>query len=108
MAPVGTPFVGADATDAIGDLLSERQLRRTGYFDPAKVKRIADYLRREKQALSLDPGECMRPNRQAVERLIMGMALTFVVSTQVLADQVRRGEFKSPAPHLHGHRTIAA
>ena len=39
-----------------------------------------------------------RPGRDAVQRVVMGMALTYVVSTQVLADQVRSGRFQTSAP----------
>lgn len=36
-------------------------------------------------------------NRRVIDRTLMGMSLAFVVSTQVLADKVDRGEFSPPA-----------
>lgn len=93
LAPFGTPFVGQDATDYIRDLLSPQRIRALGYFDVNKVQHLVDYLTHEKQAYSEDRGESMRASRKATERLVAGMALTFVVSAQILADQVSQGRF---------------
>ncbi len=41
--------------------------------------------------------EPLRMNRRVIDRTLMGMSLAFVVSTQVLADKVDRGEFSPPA-----------
>ena len=101
LAPAGTPFVGSDATDYIRHLLSPECLRRTGYFDPLKVQRLVEYLTGAKQDISQDRGASMRASGVATERLVMGLALTFVVSTQILADQVRQGRF-SPSAGIAG------
>jgi asparagine synthase (glutamine-hydrolysing) len=98
LAPFGTPFVGKDYTDQIRDLLSPRSLSEFGHFDPAKVHRIVAELTGLKDEIALDPGETMRPNRQAIHRTLLGMALTFVVSTQILEDHVRRGRFNGNHP----------
>ncbi len=98
LAPFGTPFVGEDATEAIRDLLSPARLKEFGYFNPDKVQRIVDYLTEIKADASRDPGESFRLNREAVNRLIAGVALTFVVSTQVLADHVASGRFSAATP----------
>ncbi len=39
------------------------------------------------------------PDRLTIERLVAGTALTFVVTTQVLDDQVRRGSSAHPPAH---------
>lgn len=91
LAPFGTPFVGDDATPYIRDLLSPAKLAEFGYFDSAKVERIVAFLTASKKAIAADPAESVRPNREAVRRVCMGMALTFVVSTQMLEDLARSG-----------------
>jgi asparagine synthase (glutamine-hydrolysing) len=97
LAPFGTQFVGSDATDYIRDLLSDRMLSEFGYFDPAKVQQIVHDIKCAKAAVGKDPGDTMRPKREVVRRVVAGMALTFVVSTQILEDQVRQGKFSGQA-----------
>ncbi|MBL7133689.1 MAG: asparagine synthase (glutamine-hydrolyzing) [Phycisphaerae bacterium] len=97
LAPFGTPFVGTDATDYVRHLLEERTLRRFGYFDPPAVARVVSGLEQCKASVSRSHKEPLRVNRRAIERTLMGMSLAFVVSTQVLADKVDRGEFSGPA-----------
>jgi len=93
LAPFGTPFIGKDATDELRELLSPRLIAEYGYFDPGKVQRIVDYLTEAKSAIAQDEGESLRPGREAVQRVLMGMALTFVASTQTLESHVRRGSY---------------
>jgi asparagine synthase (glutamine-hydrolysing) len=93
LAPFGTPFVGDDAPEYARDLLSSRTLRESGYFDPAKVLAIIGKLEGAKRRLATDRGEGLRVDRETVERTLYGMACTFVISTQVLEDMVRRGDF---------------
>ena len=93
LTSVGTPFVGDDATEYLRHLLSPDKLLEFGYFDPAKVQQIMDSLGSIKQSLSHDRKESLRPERSVVQRTGLGMALNFVVTTQVLADLVSRGEF---------------
>ncbi|MCE5325586.1 MAG: asparagine synthase (glutamine-hydrolyzing) [Planctomycetaceae bacterium] len=100
LAPFGTPFVGDDATDYVRHLLEERTLRRFGYFDPASVARIVSRLEQCKAGIAAERQEPLRLGRAAIERTMMGMALTMVVSTQVLADKVDRGEY---APRAGGY-----
>jgi asparagine synthase (glutamine-hydrolysing) len=98
LAPFGTPFIGEDATDHVRELLSPRKLAEFGYFDPVKVQGIVDYLQGSKAAIAEDRGDSIRPNRQAIHSVVMGMALTFVVSTQALEDHVRQGRFDGARP----------
>jgi asparagine synthase (glutamine-hydrolysing) len=98
LAPFGTPFVGTDATDEIRELLTPRKLSEFGYFDPAKVQRIVADLTAMKSEMSQDPGETMRPGPQHIHRTLLGMALTFVVSTQILEDHIRSGRFNGNRP----------
>jgi asparagine synthase (glutamine-hydrolysing) len=97
LTPFGTPFVGEDATDEIRDLLRPERIVEFGYFDPAKVRRIAAYLESIKESLARDPADNFRLSRHVVERTVMGMAMNFVVTTQILEDQVRRGRFNGSA-----------
>ena len=92
-APFGTPCIGADATEQIRDLLSPAKLLEFGYFDPCKVRAIVEELASVKEAIAQDPGDTMRPDQTSIHRTVLGMALTFVVSTQILEDYVRRGIF---------------
>lgn len=94
LAPFGTPFVGSDATDHIRDLLSPKKINEFGFFDPDKVQRIADDLVEIKADANKDRGRVIRLNRSAIKRLIDGVAMTFVVSTQMLADHVAKGSFQ--------------
>ena len=98
LAPFGTQFVGKDSTEQIRDLLTPRAIKEFGYFDPAKVAGIVRFLEDSKASVAADTGESIRPGRQAVHQVVMGLAMTYVVSTQVLADQVRSGKFQSNAP----------
>ena len=93
LAPFGTPFVGDDATDEIRELLRPERLREFGYFDPAKVGHVAARLRDIKASLAEDRGNGFRLSPCVIERTVLGMAMNFVVTTQLLEDQVRRGRF---------------
>jgi asparagine synthase (glutamine-hydrolysing) len=93
LAPFGTPFVGDDAPEYIRHLLAPEAIRKFGYFDADKVARIVAALEVVKGTLAGDSGGSMRFDRAVVQRTVLGMALTFVVTTQILADQVRAGRF---------------
>jgi asparagine synthase (glutamine-hydrolysing) len=93
LAPFGTPFVGEDATDEIRDLLRPERIREFGYFDPEKVGRLVGRMEAVKDEIARDPGDNFRLRRHVIERTVQGMAMNFVVSTQMLEDMVRRGEF---------------
>ena len=93
LAPFGTPFVGEGVTEYVQHLLSPAMLSRFGYFDVPKVRRIVDSLVAAKQSMARDRKGYMRLDRSAVRRTMLGMAVTFVVSTQLLADLVSTGEF---------------
>jgi asparagine synthase (glutamine-hydrolysing) len=97
LTPFGTQFVGEDATEYIRHLLSPRMLSAFGYFDPAKVRHVVQDVAGDKAAVARDPRDTMRPKRELVRRVLAGMALTFVVSTQILEDQVRQGNFSGQA-----------
>jgi asparagine synthase (glutamine-hydrolysing) len=97
LTPFGTPFVGEDATDEIRDLLRPERIAEFGYFDAAKVNRIAGRLGEVKHTLARDRADNFRLKRHVVERTVLGMAMNFVVTTQVLEDQVRRGRFDGAA-----------
>jgi len=93
LAPFGTPFVGEDATDEIRDLLRPQKIEEFGYFDPEKVGRLVGRIEALKDEIARDRGDSFRVRRHVVERTVQGMALNFVVTTQMLEDMVRRGEF---------------
>ncbi len=95
LAPFGTPFVGTDATEHIRDLLSPRKINEFGFFDPDKVQHLADELEAIKAFANNDKGRVLRLNRLAIKRLIDGVAMTFVVSAQMLADHVAKGNFST-------------
>ncbi len=91
LAPFGTPFVGPDAPDYARELLSERMIDEYGLFDPRKVSSLVRELEAEKAGLARDRGEHVRFGRGVWRRTLAGMALTFVLSAQVLESQVRDG-----------------
>ncbi|MCX5684672.1 MAG: asparagine synthase-related protein, partial [Planctomycetota bacterium] len=93
LTPFGTPFVGEDATDEIRDLLRPEKIREFGFFDPEKVGRLVGRIEALKHQVATDPGDNFRLRRHVVERTVQGMAMNFVVTTQMLEDMVRRGEF---------------
>jgi asparagine synthase (glutamine-hydrolysing) len=95
LAPFGTPFVGADVTDEIKELLTPERLAEFGYFDPAKVQQVATRLLAIKGTLAKDRGNNFRVNRKVIQRTVLGMAMNFVVTTQILESQVRQGMFNS-------------
>jgi hypothetical protein len=88
--------VGQDATDEIRDLLRPEKIREFGFFDPEKVRRLIGRIEALKDAVGTDRGDNFRVRRHVVERTIQGMAMNFVVTTQMLEDMVRRGEFCHP------------
>jgi asparagine synthetase B (glutamine-hydrolysing) len=91
LAPVGTPFVGSDAAEYARELLSERALREYGYFDPLRVGLIVRELEKMKAELGKDRGEHVRFGRRVWRRTLYGMALTLVLSAQLLESYVRDG-----------------
>ena len=91
LAPLGTPFVGPDAPEYARELLSERAIREYGYFDPGKVGTIVETLEKVKLELRADHGQNVRFGRHVWLRTLYGMALTFVLSTQLLESQTRDG-----------------
>jgi asparagine synthase (glutamine-hydrolysing) len=95
LAPFGTPFVGDSATDEIRDLLTPRMLKSYGYFDAKKVASLVTAMETHADANTghKDP---VGFNRHALERTVEGMALTFVVSTQLLEHMVRDGKLSTP------------
>lgn len=96
LAPFGTPFVGDNASDLIRELLSPTMLKRYGYFDPAKIARLVSKMEQVKQTSNGDR-ETFQLGSEAIARTVAGMALTFAVSTQILAHQVATGAFTSGA-----------
>jgi len=94
LAPFGTPFVGDDCSDYVRELLSPQMLRRFGYFDHDKVARIVREIESLKQSLGRDRRESVRLDPAVKQRTVLGLALTFVVSMQILADLVARGAFR--------------
>jgi asparagine synthase (glutamine-hydrolysing) len=91
LAPFGTPFVGPDAPEYARELLSERALREYGYFDPLRVGAIVKEMEKIKEELGKDRGEHVRFGRRVWRRTLYGMALTLVLSTQLLESYVRDG-----------------
>lgn len=84
LAPFGVPFLGPDMPSEAAELLSESSIRRKGYFDwprfSAIVQRLKELgpLRRSGTA-----AQAIRPSREAIERIVLGMAVTFVLSVQL-------------------------
>jgi asparagine synthase (glutamine-hydrolysing) len=97
LTPFGTQFVGDRVAERVREVLRPERLREFGYFDPAKVERLAARLAQIKATYMNDPSEMLRFRRSVVERTVLGMAMNFVVTAQVLADQVQGGEFYCPA-----------
>ena len=95
LAPFGTPFVGPGAPEYARDLLSPARLREYGHFDPEKVGRVVGRLTDMAGRVSRDRGEPVRLDRGSLERTLAGMAVTFVLTAQVLESQVRSGELIS-------------
>ena len=91
LAPFGTPFVGLDAPDYARELLSARALSEYGYFDPLRVGAIVKEMEKMKDELAKDRGEHVRFSRRVWRRTLYGMALTFVLSAQLLESYVRDG-----------------
>ena len=96
LAPFGTPFVGSDAPEYARELLSERALKEYGYFDPLRVGSIVRIMEKMKGELGRDRGEHVRFGRRVWRRTLYGMALTFVLSTQLLESYVRDGSLTLP------------
>jgi asparagine synthase (glutamine-hydrolysing) len=81
--PFGTPFIGSQASRWYDDLLAPARLAEYGYFDPATVKRVFASLARPPA-----PGN---KAKRYLERLALGLAANFVVSTQLLHFQFAAG-----------------
>jgi asparagine synthetase B (glutamine-hydrolysing) len=97
LAPFGTPFVGSAAPEYARELLSERALKEYGYFDPLRVGAIVKIMEKMKGELGKDRGEHVRFGRRVWLRTLYGMALTFVLSTQLLESYVRDGSLAGAA-----------
>ncbi len=95
LAPFGTPFVGETATELIRDLLSPRMLREYGFFDPTKVQTmIASVEAQASRPMPSKPTDPLKFSRSSITDTIHGMAVTFVVSTQIL-EYIVRGRFQT-------------
>ena len=70
-APISRCFMGNQAPDYVGELLSPDALKRTGYFNPGKVAKLSEKCRKQEGALLSE-----REN----------MALVGIISTQLLHD----------------------
>jgi asparagine synthase (glutamine-hydrolysing) len=103
LTPFGTPFVGADATDEIRDLLSPKRIAEYGYFDPAKVTRMVAGVEAIKDHVSRSASHDYRQASLVVSRTVLGMAVNFVVTTQILESQIRSGRFGG-----NGHASAAS
>jgi len=73
-APIQKAFVGRLQTDTYRDALSEKKIRETGIFDTEKVGRLFR---------KVDSGESTSETE--------GMALTGIISTQLLAEEFVKG-----------------
>ena len=100
LAPFGTPFVRPDAPEYVGELLSDRMIGKFGYFDPVKVGAVLGRL----AALSESARGPATPglSRTAISRTVDGMALTFVLSVQLLEHIVRSTGYRYYPADLAG------
>lgn len=83
-APIGTPFVGDDAPDYARELLDPRAIDDYGYFDAGKVRVIIDRLEKVKKSRGIAASQSHWSD---------SCALMFVLSTQVIENQLRQGRF---------------
>ncbi len=75
-APIRELFFSQAPADYVDDLLSEGSIARSGYFNPAKVRRLFDKFRRADQEFSSE---------------FQNMALVGILSTQLLHQQFVEG-----------------
>ncbi len=108
LAPFGTPFVGRDAPEYARELLSERMIGEYGYFDPDKVAGLVRVLEKAKGDVAQDRGEHVRFGRHVWQRTLAGMALTFVLSTQLLESFVRDGSIAGVPETASAAGTLSA
>ena len=102
LAPFGTPFVGDSATEEIRELLSPNNLKAFGYFSPKKVVGLIAAVEAHKHTPASTRGDQLKFRRHVIEQTVRGMALTFVVSTQMLEHMLRSGQFGySSTPRLN-------
>ncbi len=95
LAPFGTPFVGDTATDLIRELMTPRMLKEYGFFDPAKVTTLTAAVEAlDAQPVSSKPADPLKFTRSSIENTVHGMALTFVVSSQLL-EYMTRDRFRT-------------
>ena len=73
--PFGTPFLGPQAPELYGHLLSPACLRDYGYFDAERVLRVL--------ATARAPSASGSAARRYLERLATGLAVNFVASLQL-------------------------
>lgn len=84
LAPFGTPFLSETAPDAVRASLAREVLARQGYFDPDAV---GAWVRELRELTVAHPGGfwwgyLARPRHRA-RMLLLGMGVTFVVSTGI-------------------------
>jgi asparagine synthase (glutamine-hydrolysing) len=91
-APISRCFMAGPSLDYVEDLLSEYVLKRTGYFNPAKVLMLSEKCRKQDGALLSE-----REN----------MALVGIISTQLLDHQFIRNFPAYPIPELKNVRVFA-
>jgi len=105
LAPFGTPFLGKGMPEEAQDLLSERRLADKGYFDARKVSRIVARLRdlSTPRTTGSSRQKIMRLSRDSTERMILGIAVTFVLSVQ-LWDETFMGSARI-TPDVVGEKT---
>ena len=71
-APISGCFMGAEAPEYVAEMLSEKALKKAGYFDPVKVRRLT--------------AKCRQQDGQLVSER-ENMALVAILSTQLLDHQ---------------------
>ena len=82
--------------DEVIHQIAER-IAEFGYFDPAKVRRLTTGLEAIKEHLATDRASSFRLASHVIDRTVLGMAMNFVVTTQLLESQVRSGRFNGAA-----------
>lgn len=84
LAPFGTPFITDDAPEMVKELLAPRSLKSKGYFSPQRVESITKRLRYlDAKFANQSDEQIMQLNPEAAERMILGIAITFVISVQM-------------------------
>ena len=89
-APISSAFVGSSPPDYVADLLSERCIDETGFFNARKVRQLRQ--------------KALQPNGRALSER-ENMALVGIISTQLLDEKFVR-HFPPAPPHLHNDLKI--